>query len=331
MKKTRALALLVSAILLLGMSTLYSDALTVTTFPHTFENNIADYEYMLVGTIDLQVDYEVYFKLTVDDPIPETDLDMEVYLDGEIIFWLATGYGFIGDPEIIEEGYFWVPESGTYEIWLYGYYVPYEEGVDFTLFVDSAEDLYTMPVLEAHGLSTGALTSYVNNNPNAMGASEKAPYHDVDAAYMSTHINHECAWNTNSWTQYSLNPARFCTDDALIVGGWEWQTAVWQHDSFKDAKEFMNARNFVHYIDGVPLTDFAEVKIGPVQKVVENGEVVSYRKVMEYAVFHPGELAELIGTGQHYWLVYWIGPGFEVPYLNFYFWLMPEGWTGPGP
>ena len=91
----------------------------------------------------------------------------------------------------------------------------------------------------------------------------------------------------------------------------------------------MGSRNFVHYIDGVPLTDFAKVKIGEVQKVIVNGEVVAYRKVMEFAVFKPGELAELIGEGEHYWLIYFEGPGFSIPYLNFYFWLMPEGWTGP--
>lgn len=329
MKKIRVAAVFVSAILLLGMSTLYADALTINTFPNTIEGSIEDYEYMLVGSVDLQFDDEVYFKLMIDDPVPETDLDMEVYFDGEIVFWLATGYGYIGDPEIIEEGYFWIPYSGTYEIWMYGYYVPYEEGVDFTLYIDSAEELYNMAPLEPHGLSTGALTSYVNNNPNAMGASEKAPFHDVDSNYESTHINFASSLNTNSWTMYSLNPSRFCCDDALIVGGTEWVQPVWAFDSFSDAKEFMNARNFVYYIDGVPLADLTKVKIGPVQKVFENGEVIGYRKMMGSAVFNPGELSELIGLGLHHMAYHFTGPGFDVPYIDFYFWLMPSGWTGP--
>ena len=329
MKKSRVIALLVSVILLLGMSTVYAFTADATTYPVTIEENIVDYDYVLVTSIDLQFDDEVYFKLTIDDPIPETDLDIEVYFNGEIVFWLATGYGFMGDPEIIEEGYFWVPETGTYEIWMFGYWVPYEEGVDYTLYINTAEELYNMAPLEAHGLSTGALTSYVNNNPNAMGASEKAPFHDVDGAYESTHINHMAAFNTNSWTEYTFNPMTYCSDDAIIVGGWEWHRAVWQHDGFKDAKEFMNDRNFAHFIDGVPLADLTKVKIGPVQKVMENGEVVTYRKVMESAVFKPGELVNLIGPGEHYMLYRWIGPGFDVPYFGFYFWLMPEGWTGP--
>jgi len=328
-KKIRVAALLVSTIILLGLSTMNSDALTITTFPDTFEDSIGDLEYLYVGAVELQFDDEVYFKLMIDNPNPETDLDMEVYFDGEIVFWLATGYGYIGDPEIIEEGYFWIPYSGTYEIWMYGFYVPYEEEVDYTLYVDSAEELYNMAPLEPHGLSVGALTSYVNNNPNAMGASEKAPFHDVDSNYESTHVNYVSSFNTNSWTKYSINPASFCSDDALIVGGDEWVRPVGLFDSFKDAKEFMNARNMFYYIDDVPLADLAKVKIGPVQKIRENGQVVGYRKVWESAVFHPGELAELIGSGLHHMTYRWKGPGFDIPYFDFYFWLMPTGWTGP--
>ncbi|MFW9787687.1 MAG: hypothetical protein ACFFE2_11565 [Candidatus Thorarchaeota archaeon] len=329
MRRSRVFALLVSAMLLLGISTVYTVAVDATSYPVTFEEHIGHREYLYVGSIDLQFDDEVHFKLTIDSPIPETDLDMEVYYDGEIVFYLATGYGYIGDPEIIEEGYFWVPYTGTYDIMMFGYYVPYDMGVDYTLFIDSAEELFNMAPLMSHGLSVGALTSYENNNPQAIGANEKAAFQDVAGAYTSAAVNFQSAFNTNSWTQYSLDPARFCSEDALIVGGWVWQRPVWAHSSFSDAKQFMDARNFVYYIDGTPLTDLSNVQTGPVQKVFENGEVVGYRKVFEHAVFGPGELAELIGTGEHSMLVRYIGPGFDIPYIYFYFWLMPEGWTGP--
>ena len=329
MKKIRTVALVISAIMIFGMLTLNSDASTITTYPCTIVDHIEDYEYKLVASIDLQEDDEVYFLLTIDDPVPETDLDMEVYYGEELCFNLATGYGYIGDPEIIEEGYFHIPYSGTYDIYMAGYYVPYAEGVDFTLYIDSAEELYNMDPLEPHGLSTGALTSYVNNNPNAMKASEKAPFHDVDSAYEQALVNFQSSFNRNSWTIYSLNPARHCSEDALIVGGFEWFRPASLHDSFSDAKEFMNARNFVHFIDGVPLADLTAVKIGPVQKVIEKGEVIGYRKIMEFAVFNPGELVELIGPGLHHMVYHFIGPGFDIPYIHYYFWLMPSGWTGP--
>ncbi|MGY5859118.1 MAG: hypothetical protein RTU63_07100 [Candidatus Thorarchaeota archaeon] len=328
MSKIRIVALLVSAILFLGMSTMSAVASTPGTFPVTFEDNIADWEYMLVGTIELEFDDEVSFLLTVEEVLPDTDLDIEVYFGDELVFWLATGYGYIGDPEIIEQGYFWVPYSGTYEIWMFGYWVPYEEGVDFTLVVDSAEELYDCPPLEAHGLSVGALTSYVNNNPNAMGASEKAPFHDVDGAYEATHINHVASFNTNSWTEYTIDPMRYCSDDAIIVGGWvDGAPASW-FSSFKEAKDYMCSIDFVHYIDGVPLTELAKVKTGTVQKVFQDGEVVSYRKVLETAIFHPGELAEAIGEGLHRVDMHYVGPDFIYEWV-YYFWLMPEGWTGP--
>ena len=70
MKKIRIVALIVSAIILLGMSTLNADAATITTYPITIEDSIADYEYKFVESIDLQFDDEVYFLLTIDDPIP---------------------------------------------------------------------------------------------------------------------------------------------------------------------------------------------------------------------------------------------------------------------
>ncbi len=328
MKKSRVFALFVSTILILGMSTVYAFTADATTYPVTIEENIVDWDYVFVTSIDLEFDDEVYFRLTVDDPIPETDLDMEVYYGDELVYWLADGYGFKGDPELIEEGYFWAPYSGTYEIWMHGYWVPYDEGVDYTLYIDSAEELYDMAPLEAHGLSTGALTSYVNNNPNAMGASEKAPFHDVDGAYYSTHMNHLGAYDTNGWTEYSIDVMRFCSDDAIIIGGFAWEQPAARFDGFKEAKDFMCARNFVHYIDGVPVTEFANVKIGSVQKVFENGEVVSYRKVLETAVFKPGELAGIIGEGMHRVDMHFIGPTFDYLWV-YYFWLMPEGWTGP--
>ena len=330
MRRSRVFTLLVSAILLLGMTIVYAPTADATPFPHTITGTIEDDVWgQYVGTVEFQEDYEIYFLLTIDDIVPDTDLDFIVYDDEwNEMFWLGEAYGYRGDPDIVEEGYFWAPYSGEYHIYMDGYWVPYEEGVEFTLFINSAEELYNMAPLEAHGLSTGALTSYMNNHPNAMGASEKAPFHDVDGAYEAIHINRYCSFTTNSWTPYSLHPASFCSDDAHIVGGIIWQLPVRAFESFKDAKDWMVPRNFEYYIDGIRLPD-AYTKTGSVQKIHENGEVVYYRKVLEYAVFGSGKLAKLIGEGLHKVDVHFVGPGFDNLNMWFYFWLMPEGWTGP--
>ena len=315
---------------LFGLSGAYVVASTSTTYPLTINDHILDYEYRHVASVDLQEDYEVYFKLTIEDPLPDTDLDMEVYYGEEVVFWLATGYGYIGDPEIIEEGYFWAPYGGSYEIYIYGYWVPYEGGVDFTLYVNSEEELYNCDPLEFHGLSYGALNSYVHSSPMAkQKASDKAPFHAVEGAYDATHINIGPAFNANSWTAYSLTPMMYCVDDPVVMGGFPWQVPAFMYESYDDAKADMVA-DYVNYIDGVPLSELTHVQTGKVQRVYdENGEVIAYQKVLEFAVLKPGELVKLIGPGLHFRQVYLTTPEFSIPWFNFYFYLMPEGWTGP--
>jgi hypothetical protein len=330
LKKTRALALIVSLVVLFGLSGVFVVDSTPTTYPLTINDDITDWQYKYIASVDLQEDYEVYFRLTIDDPIPETDLDMEIYYGDEIVFWLATGYGYIGHPEIIEEGYFWAPYEGTYDIYMFGYWVPYEEGVDFSIYIDSAEEMYDPEPLASHGLSYGALNSYVHSSPRArQKASEKAPFGAVEGAYQETHINIGAAFNSNGWTTYSLTPLMYCVNDPIVVGGFPWQVPAFMYDSYLDAKEDMVA-DYVNYIDGVPLSELTKVQTGEVQKVYDvNGEVVAYEKVLEFAVLKPGELADLIGPGLHHRLVYLTTPEGSIPWFNFYFWLMPEGWTGP--
>jgi hypothetical protein len=335
---------LVALVVLLGVSVYGVAAVSPPDEIGTISGTIAHDEYIEIGTLDFDEGKEVYMHLVVEDLYPELDLDLEIYgPNWELVWASGWGYNYGDSPEIIEEGFFWIPQSGTHYIWLYGYWIPDENGdpvgsCEYVLNYEVGDNLIDPVPVQSSGAKYGQLMSYIHSSPIAkMMASDKAAFAAVPEMYEQTVINAVGACQAQAWSAYALPGLVTCAEDPHIVGGQEWMLPLDWFSNYQEAKQFMGARDFKTYIEDVEtgtitaLSDLTDTKTGSVMKVNHAGERIGYSKIFEYGLFQPGELAALIGTGQKHLLCYWTIDG-EIMFLyfDFYFWLLSEGTMGPG-
>ncbi|MFW9910811.1 MAG: hypothetical protein ACFFEF_19825 [Candidatus Thorarchaeota archaeon] len=349
-KRVKLVTTLVTLVVLLGVSTCGVAAVSPPDEIGTISGTIADLEYLEIGTLDFDAGKEVYMQLVVEDIYPELDLDLELYgPDGELIWLGGWGHDYGDSPDIIEEGFFWIPQSGTHTIYLYGYWVPDEYGdpgsCDYTLYYEVGDNLIDPTVVESSGARYGEIKSYISSSPTAkMMASDKAAFGSlrnsllsVPDMYDKVFIN---AYTTNwaqSWTPYALPGLVLCADDPLIVGGVDWTLPADWFANYKEANQYMGHYDIKIFIEDMgtgtvtALSDLTNTKTGSVKTVHLASESIAYTKILEYGVFMPGELAELIGTGQK---LAWCYLTYDDEVLGlsymFSFWVLHEGELGPG-
>jgi hypothetical protein len=343
-KKMRIVAFLVAMITLLGMSMYHVAAVTppdnTGTITGTMYDDTWDVE---VGTLDIDAGKEVYMRLVVEDAEEGLDLDLEVWGPGDELIWLAgRGYYWGDDPDIIEEGFFYVPESLTYTIELDGFWIPDENGDPggsccFVLYYEVGDNLIDPVAVESSDVTYGELTSYIRTCyvPHMM-ASDKAAFRAPYGMESDVVINiYRGNWHYG-WTLYALPGFVLCADNPIIIGGIDWEGPAWL-SSHQEAKQFMEPRGHQYFIEDVEtgqvwaLSELTNTKSGPVRPVYHAGEKIGYSKVQEHGLFHAGELAELIGTGQKL-LHCWFAFDGELVFIrwSYYFWLLPAGAMGPG-
>jgi len=327
--RTKGQLLRISAALFvcLGLTLLPSAVASLPGFPDTTIGIIFQDDLLNPVSYNFNEGDQVYVKVTIPDPYN----DLDVCVIGptfEYIWYGGRAPLAYEDPNISEEGYFYVPETGLHSIYIIGYDVA-PGGVEFELFVDCDEVLIVVPPLESSGVSYGTLNSYVNNAGTAkLQADENAAFNrgEVTQLVGSILTTREgfINWWTGEITPYTLPGARFCADDPLAIGGQTWllpgtfdyDFAAWLYSYYY----------YEHYIDDIPLSEITEVIDVPMQVMTDGGEVIWYAKIQEVALFKPGELVELIGYGLHKLYSYIPAYGFG---LVSYFWLLPEGSTLP--
>ncbi|MFX1370036.1 MAG: hypothetical protein ACFFAY_15695 [Promethearchaeota archaeon] len=323
----RLLRISAALLVCLGLALLPAVVASLPGFPDTTTGTILDGDLLNPASYNLNEGDDVYIRVTTSDPYA----DLDVYVVGptsEYVWLGARAPLAYDDPNVAEEGYFFISDTGLHTVLILGYGIP-EGGVEFELFVDCDETLVEIPPLESSGVSYGTLTSYVNNAGTAkLHADEHAAFQRGEVAQLagSILITREgfINWWTSEGTPNTLPGARFCVDDAHAIGGQTWllpgtlpyEVAEWMFSYYY----------YEHYIDGTPLSELTEVIDVPMQVMTDGGEVIWYAKIQEVALFKPGKLVELIGPGLHQLYSY-------LPALDFgfysYFWLLPEGSTLP--
>jgi hypothetical protein len=315
--------------LCVGMILIPAVVASMPGYPTEVYGTIYQDDYVLFATFDFDENYQVYIKLSIVDYVPYTDLDVYVFDSSEPIWIGGKGAEYYEDPSIAEQGYFITPETGTYYVYIYGYDIPASSGVDVILYVDYGENLIEITPLESNEIKWSTLTSYVNTNGNARyHASENAvfrrgsEYTNTVGSILTTRegfVN----WLVAPSTPYELPPMRFCPSDNIGIGGLVWllptegldqETAEWIFDYY----------HYEHYIDGIPLTELADVYNTPMDIIRDRGEMVYYVKMQETALFKSGELVDLIGYGPHILTstIPALGAAFDCC-----FYILPEGTT----
>ena len=255
----------------------------------TFEGVISDGEWIYFE-IDLQSGLEASVEL-----IPETeDCDLDLYVFGpndELIMMRGTASGY-------EIGYFIIPYDTTYSIGVHAYYVPYGEEVVFTLHVVTGENIIPEPPLvEPNEGGYGGIRSYAKSHR------EGILHCDVNSAISiarSELLTNDIVFFWLSPSPWQRPLARFCAEDALIVGQFTIQLNPRYYPTMVLAQEAFEVTTVEHFINGVSLETYITVESGPVRSQHgDKGELISFFKRMDAGFFKPGELAELIGLGVH--------------------------------
>jgi hypothetical protein len=309
--------------LCLGMALLPAAFASVGGYPQCVTGTVYQDDFVEFASFDFESGYQVYFELSYAT-YDGSDVDLVVLDSGfEVAFILGTG-GY-GDTLLAEKGYFLVPKTDTYHVFISGYYVANPEGIELELCVDYGTDLMEIPPLEPNGIKWGQLVSYVQNSANARyHASVKAAFNR--AGEVATTVG-SFLYTRNGFVNwlhamyYQLPMLRFCLDDVIGLGGLAWMLPAEYID--RETAEFLfSYYRYVHYIDGVPLAEFTDIYDPPMEVVSDRGEIIYYVKMQETAIFKAGELLEMIGPGQHTLTS-------TIPALgqsmDTYFWILPEG------
>jgi hypothetical protein len=111
----------------------------------------------------------------------------------------------------------------------------------------------------------------------------------------------------------------FLANEAHIVGLFTNEFDPADFGSDKETKAFMNSLTYSHFIDGTPLEDLTHVNDGPIRK--DHMFNVYYKRI-EHGVFRAGELASLIGTGQHTYKMIEYFDGVQIDWFEMDFWLL---------
>jgi hypothetical protein len=290
--------------LCVGMILIPAVVASAPGYPTEVTGTVLQDDWILFATFDFEENYQVYMRLSIVDYVPYTDLDIYVIGPSEPIWIGGKGAEYYEDPSVAEQGYFVIPETGTHYVYIYGYDVPVSSGVDVVLYVDYGENLIDVVPLEPNGIKWGTLNSYVNSNGNAKyHASVNAAfrrggeYANLVGSILTTRegfVN----WLTAPSTPYELPPMRFCPSDNIGIGGLVWMLPAEGLDQ-EIAEWIFSYYYYKHYIDGIPLTELADIYDPSMDIIMDNGQMVYYVKMQETALFKSGDLANLIGYGRH--------------------------------
>ena len=195
------------------------------------------------------------------------------------------------------------------------------------LYVDCDESMLVVEPLEPSGIKYGHLNSYLQNSANAKyHASERSAFRrgtEITNWVPSILKTREGFLNflTTVNTPYTRPAARFCADDVIGIGGLSWLIPAEEMD-FETACWMFDYYYYEWYIDGVLVSDWADLTSVPVETITDRGVEIYYAKMQDSVVFKAGELVDQIGYGMHE-LVSWI-PNLGFGFVT-YFWLLPEG------
>lgn len=282
---------------------------------------------------DIETDHEVYLHLTCENPVPGTDIDVVIMGPTfDLVYFAGREYN-PQTPEILEEGWFWIPQGGMHYIYTLGYAIYETDGQEVTLTLDASENILDATPVESSGVNYGSLVSYVKDNYNAkLSASKNAAFNDViyeqfilNPIYSNAIIN----VFTTDQSPFALPDAVFCESDPLAIGGVVWLLDPAMFDDFETAQALLESGAYIHYVDGIPISEMTKVVIG---RPVENkhaGELVSYSRLLETGVFKAGELAGRIGFGQYLLTTEVVIAGSIIATYSNWFWLLEEGSLGP--
>lgn len=314
----------------LGISLVPAVVASLPGFPDTTTGTIYQDDLLNPASYNFNEGDQVFIRVTMSDPY--TDLDVGVLgPTSEYVWYGGRAPLAYDDPNVAEEGYFLISDTGLHTIFILGYSVA-EGGVEFELFVDCDETLIEVPPMESSGVSWGTLTSYVNNAGTAkLNADENAAFQRGEVTQLAGSIlttrEGFINWWTNENTPNTLPGARFCADDPLAVGGQTWLLPGFL--PIELVEFYFSFYYYEHYIDGIPLSELGEVIDVPMQVWTDGGEVIWYAKIQEVGLFKPGELVDLIGYGLHELYSYLPNYPPSGYGLVSYFWLLPEGSTLP--
>jgi hypothetical protein len=327
-RRAEARLLRVSVVLglCLGMALLPAAFASVSGYPQCISGTIYQDDFVEFASFEFAGSYQVYFELTYA-VYDGSDLDLLV-LDPNYEIVCVLGTGGYGDSLLAEKGFFLVPETGMYHVFISGYYVANPDGIEVELCVDYGTDLVEIPPLEPNGIKWGQLVSYVRNSANARyHASANAAFNRagevVETAGSLYTRNGFVNWLHSMY--YQLPLLRFCPDDVIGLGGLAWMLPA-EYIDRATAEFLFSYYRYVHYIDGVPLAEFTDVYDPPMDVVTNRGVTLYYVKMQETAIFKAGELLEMLGPGRHTLTSTIPALGAS---MDSYFWILPEGTTLP--
>ncbi|MFW9812514.1 MAG: hypothetical protein ACFFF9_08655 [Candidatus Thorarchaeota archaeon] len=213
------------------------------------------------------------------------DMDAYMYMDGMWIPWWEIDLATAGNPE--RDIYY--ADAGHYtldlEFWVAQLYEPWN------MAPPDKTDWWVIVRQPPEGDErTGGTVHAFPHVPRRMHENN-LPMSETNIVYPKQVISHI---SLNDMTGYATH--EFLANEAHVVGLFAYGINPAYFESDKETKAWLDSWTYSIYIDGQPLESLTQVKDGPIRKDHTNG---LYYKRYEHGIFNAGELAGLIGTGEH--------------------------------